>query len=247
MAIVTSGTADGADEIIRSQKNWVESHKLVRTVAHRLVCRPYRNRRYALRLKNLPTIIRGLVHHADYGLYTNEFAQISYNIFKVSPPLALHLQNLISLAGPNWVGGRPPGLWGRKLECAGLTLGLQFNWTPLPAEETFSNAFSLPVLKWIWSHRGAIEPFKMKMVQYPSQPCQAILKFWRGVFADLEFTSLDEAVQCDCNWFVADRNPTKHGLLTFERADVEAEEEERKETVALVIQTTRRYMVLSSR
>ncbi|KAI9219827.1 hypothetical protein BC828DRAFT_385101 [Blastocladiella britannica] len=115
------------------------------------------------------------------------------------------------------------------LEFWRLALGLQLKWTPLPAEETFKNGFSIPALKWIWSHRGAIEPFKMKMVQFPSQPCQATLKFWRGVFADLELTSLAEAMQCNCNWFVADRDPTKPCTLTFERAGVEAEEEQEEE------------------
>ncbi|KAI9219826.1 hypothetical protein BC828DRAFT_385099 [Blastocladiella britannica] len=101
LAIVTNGKAKSADAIIRASKN----DSLVRRVVYRLVCRPHRNRRYLLRLDTLSKIICDLVHHCEYGLDTDGFVGLLYGVFKMSPPMALHLQALIGLTGPGWMLG----------------------------------------------------------------------------------------------------------------------------------------------
>ncbi|KAI9220801.1 hypothetical protein BC828DRAFT_382668 [Blastocladiella britannica] len=43
--------------------------------------------------------------HPDFGLDADGIAELLYDVHTVSPPMALHLINLIGLAGPGWVMG----------------------------------------------------------------------------------------------------------------------------------------------
>ncbi|KAI9217639.1 hypothetical protein BC828DRAFT_440720 [Blastocladiella britannica] len=117
-----------ANAIFGAAKNLARSRDLVRTVTYRLVCRPYHNRRYLLRQGSLPKIIRNLVHRRDYGLDADRFAQLLYDVFKISPPMALHLPSLIGLGDPRWImgviayDGTPKG-YAQEMQSAMLNFG----------------------------------------------------------------------------------------------------------------------------
>ncbi|KAI9217131.1 hypothetical protein BC828DRAFT_408792 [Blastocladiella britannica] len=105
MAIVTSGKAESADAIFSAPSNRDDACYIVQRMVHQLVCRPHLNRRAALKLLTLSTIIHDLVHHPVYGLDSKVFALLLRFVLRVSPPMALHLLGLIGLAGPGWVMG----------------------------------------------------------------------------------------------------------------------------------------------
>ncbi|KAI9217280.1 hypothetical protein BC828DRAFT_418240 [Blastocladiella britannica] len=125
---VSTESAEAADAVFRAQKSVDASRTLVRQAVRRLVLRQHRNHLAWLRLLTLPIIIRDLVHHPDYGLDTNEFALLLYKVFQVSPPMALHLLNLIGLAGPGWVMGviadnRSADCYAREIYAAMMNFG----------------------------------------------------------------------------------------------------------------------------
>ncbi|KAI9224254.1 hypothetical protein BC828DRAFT_412532 [Blastocladiella britannica] len=101
MAIVTGDPAV-ADAIFRSPDT---SDQCVGDVACQLVCRPHRNRRPALRVRMLPEVVRDLVLHPNYGLPDDEIAALLHDVFKMSPPLALHLIGVLGLTHPDWLQG----------------------------------------------------------------------------------------------------------------------------------------------